>query len=72
MPTPWQKVHKKFEDAGFNSSRLADAIGRHRSKISRAIEDGRGLINGVDMILLLDAAEDNGITLTLEDFKADE
>lgn len=62
--TPWQKVHEKF---GLNSSALARALGRHRSKISRAIRDDKGLISGRDQELVLSAARQHGVEITPDD-----
>jgi hypothetical protein len=62
--TPWQKVHAKF---GISSSKLADEIGRHRSKISRALQDDQGLINGKDQVLLLAAAKRLNVELEPSD-----
>ncbi len=62
--TPWQRVLRKF---GGNQSDLAEAIGRHRSKISRVINSADGLINGADQKLLLEVAERQGVKLTSED-----
>lgn len=62
--TPWQKVHAKF---GISASKLADEIGRHRSKITRALKDDEGFINGRDQVLLMAAAKRLNITLDASD-----
>lgn len=64
LMTPWQKVYAKF---GLTSAGLAKLLGRHRSKISRAIRDEKGLINSVDMALILDAARRQGVEITPDD-----
>lgn len=51
--TPWRRVFSRF---GLNQSALARAIGKDRSKISRALRDDKGLINGRDQELILKAA----------------
>lgn len=58
LMTPWQKVHAKFN---MSSSALARAIGRHRSKISRALRDDEGLISGPDQKLILAAAKAHSV-----------
>ena len=62
--TPWRRVHAKF---GMSAAGLAKAIGRHRSKISRALADDKGLINGRDQELILSAAKVHGVTITPAD-----
>ncbi|MBA8904893.1 hypothetical protein [Aminobacter ciceronei] len=62
--TPWQKVHSKF---GINSAGLAKLLGRHRSKISRALKDEKGLISGRDQELILNTARENGVEITPND-----
>lgn len=68
MPTPWQKIHMKF---GGSAASLAARIGRHRSKVTRALKDPKGLVSGEDMELLKAAADRCGVDLSLEDFLAD-
>lgn len=63
-PTPWQKVHAKF---GLSSARLAHELGRHRSKISRALNDEKGLINGKDQEIILEAAKRLSVVVTSDD-----
>lgn len=62
--TPWQRVFAKF---GLPQAQLAQAIGRHRSKVSRALKCERGLINGSDQQRLLDAAKEKGVELAPAD-----
>ncbi|MCC6863618.1 MAG: hypothetical protein IT544_02250 [Rhodobacteraceae bacterium] len=62
--TPWQKVHKKF---GMTAAALATLLGRHRSKISRALKDEKGLISGRDQELILEAAKMKGIEIYASD-----
>lgn len=62
--TPWQRVFAKF---GIPQSRLASAIGRHRSKVSRALKDSRGLISGRDQEALIEAAQSMNVDLTPDD-----
>lgn len=58
--TPWQKVHKKF---GLTAAGLAKLLGRHRSKVSRALKDEKGLISGRDQELILDAARKSRVEI---------
>lgn len=62
--TPWQKVHKKF---GLSAAALAKLLGRHRSKISRALKDDKGLISGRDQELILDAARKANVVVEPHD-----
>ena len=62
--TPWQKVAAKF---ALTPSQLAAELMRHRSKISRAVRDERGLINGRDQLLLLQVARRLGVSLAPSD-----
>lgn len=62
--TPWQRVHKKF---GTTAAGLAKLLGRHRSKVSRALKDEKGLISGRDQELILDAARRAGVVVTPDD-----
>jgi hypothetical protein len=66
--TPWQKVTAKL---GLNASGLASKIGRHRSKLSRALKDKDGLISGRDLQLLQAVADGIGVELTLADITPD-
>jgi len=67
--TPWQKVYKKL---GLNASELAREIERDRSKVTRAINDPAGLINGRDQAALVEVAKRKGISLSLEDMLPDD
>lgn len=58
--TPWQKVIAAF---GGSQADVARALGKHRSKISRAARDRRGLINGADQVLILEAARKRGLAI---------
>ncbi|MFS2179053.1 hypothetical protein ACCC98_24415 [Rhizobium pisi] len=62
--TPWRKVHEKI---GLSPAELARAIGRHRSKISRALGDDEGLISGRDQLLLMKVARERGIALSADE-----
>lgn len=62
--TPWQRVHKKF---GTTAAGLAKLLGRHRSKVSRALKDDKGLISGRDQELIIDAARKAGVVVTPDD-----
>jgi len=62
--TPWQRVVAKF---GLKPSDMARALGRDRSKITRHLRDERGVITGVDQLLLIAVAKDLGVELTPED-----
>ena len=62
--TPWQKVHKKF---GLTGAALAALLGRHKSKISRALRDEKGLISGPDQEAILIAAKRQGVPITSDD-----
>jgi hypothetical protein len=64
IKTPWQKVIAKF---GLSNSNLAAELNRHRSKISRAAKDSKGLISGRDQVLLLQAAKRLGVFLDPSD-----
>lgn len=62
--TPWQKVHSKF---GMSPAQLARELGFHRSKLSRALRDEKGLINGRDQELILNVAAKLNVTVTADD-----
>jgi hypothetical protein len=62
--TPWQRVHQKF---GITAAGLAKLLGRHRSKVSRALKDDKGLISGRDQELILGAARAAGVVITSDD-----
>ena len=55
--TPWQRV---FSRIGLNQSEFAKLIGRHRSKVSRALKDPEGLISGADQKRIIAAAKRAG------------
>lgn len=62
--TPWQRVHLKF---GLSPSALAKLLNRHRSKLSRALNDEKGLINGRDQELILNLAKQHKVSITPDD-----
>lgn len=62
--TPWQKVVDKF---GLPPARLAREMGRDRSKITRHVNDEKGLISGRDQELLLAVAKALEVELRPED-----
>lgn len=62
--TPWQRVYARF---GMSQSEFAKAIGRHRSKVSRALRDEKGLINGPDQERIIKVAQELSITLRPDD-----
>lgn len=62
--TPWQRVYAKF---GMSQSEFARALKRHRAKISRALSDTEGLINGRDQKLILAAAKQHNVRLDAAD-----
>ena len=59
--TPWQRVFARF---GLKQSEFARAIGKHRSKISRALKDKDGFINGRDQDRIIKAATAANIRLS--------
>lgn len=58
--TPWQRVLLKFP---VSHAELARRLGVHRSKISLALHDEKGLINGKDQEKLIAIAKDLNVTL---------
>lgn len=62
--TPWRRVVARF---GITPAALATELGRHRSKITRAMNDPEGLISGRDQKALKAAAERLGVTLEASD-----
>jgi len=50
-----------------SQSEFAVALGRHRSKVSRALSDAKGLISGRDQELILAAARDRNIRIDAAD-----
>lgn len=67
--TPWQKVAAKFGD---NQSEIARILGRHRSKVSRALKSKVGAISSLDLTKLIEAAKEKGIEIDIADLTADE
>lgn len=67
--TPWQKVFSRF--GALNQSAFAKAIEVDRSKVSRALSDDEGLINGRDQRRILDAAARLGVEVMPTDFLPD-
>jgi predicted DNA-binding protein (UPF0251 family) len=61
-------VHAKF---GVSPAQLARLLNRHRSKISRALSDDKGLISGKDQELIIKAAAANGVALAADDLTPD-
>lgn len=64
LKTPWQRVHQRFD---LPTAKLADLLGRDRSKIYRHLNDPKGLISGADQELILEKAKHVGIQITAED-----
>ena len=62
--TPWRKAFSRF---GMTQNQFAQAVGWHRSKISRALADERGLINGPDQERIMSAAKRLGLDIPPED-----
>lgn len=62
--TPWQRVFHKF---GLSRSELARELNRHRSKLSRALSDPEGLINGRDQKSILALATKLNVSITARD-----
>lgn len=62
--TPWRRVVARF---GITPAALATELGRHRSKVTRAINDPEGLISGRDQRELKKVAERLGVTLEASD-----
>lgn len=62
--TPWQNAISKF---GITASGLAGLMGRHRSKVTRAVKDAEGLISARDQVLLLAVAKELNVALTPAD-----
>lgn len=62
--TPWQRVFHKFS---MSQSDFAVLLGRHRSKVSRALRDKDGFISGKDQKILIEAARERGIVLLPDD-----
>lgn len=64
LKTPWQKVHAKF---GMSPSQFARVLNRHRSKISRALRDAKGLISGKDQELIIEVAAKHNVAISSDD-----
>lgn len=62
--TPWQRVFAKF---GMTQAEFARAIGVDRSKVSIAVRDSDGLINGCDQVRILKAAKLRGVQVAPAD-----
>ena len=62
--TPWQRVFARF---GLKQSEFARAIGKHRSKVCRALKDKDGLINGRDQVRILKAASKLDVSVPSHD-----
>lgn len=62
--TPWRRVYAKF---GMSQAQFAKAMGRHRSKVSRALKDEKGLINGNDQERLIEVAKELKVNLSPSD-----
>lgn len=65
IETPWQKVHRRF--GAPSQAEFARILGKHRSKISRALRDEKGLISGRDQELIIAVAAERGVDLTSDD-----
>ena len=65
--TPWRRVVAKM---GITPAALATEMGRHRSKITRAMNDPEGLISGRDQKALREVAARHGVTLDASDLVA--
>ncbi|MCV6546694.1 MAG: hypothetical protein OIF56_05340 [Cohaesibacter sp.] len=66
--TPWDVVLRKF---AMNQSQLSLLLNLHRSKISRARTNGRGLIDAYTQVRLLRLAQQKGVDLRKEDLIPD-
>lgn len=62
--TPWQRVYSKFN---MSQASFARCLNRHRSKVSRALRDRKGLISGNDQELILTAAKKVGVPISADD-----
>lgn len=61
--TPWRRVFAHF---GMHQAEFARALGKDRSKISRALKDKKGLISGRDQELIIAAARTRKISVPPE------
>ncbi|UPK31803.1 hypothetical protein IVB18_26090 [Bradyrhizobium sp. 186] len=50
-----------------SQSEFARALDRHRSKVSRALKDAKGLISGRDQEAILAAAKKGNVAITAAD-----
>jgi hypothetical protein len=50
-----------------SQSEFARALDRHRSKVSRALKDAKGLISGRDQELILTVAQECGVAISADD-----
>jgi hypothetical protein len=66
--TPWRKAFVKI---GLSQAELSRAMRCHRSKISRALKDETGLINGCDQQDLITVAKMLHVDLRPEDITPD-
>ena len=60
--TPWRRVFERF---GMTQNALAEAAGWDRSKVSRALADPDGYINGKDQAVLMALGKKMGIAIPL-------
>ena len=65
MMTPWRRVFRRFNFP--SQSAFARAIDQHRSKVSRALSDPKGLISGADQERILRAAREHKVQIKPED-----
>ena len=65
--TPWRRVFEKF---GLSQSAFAQAMGWHRSKVCRALQDDEGLINGTDQKVIIAVARQSGVVIDASDMVA--
>lgn len=63
--TPWQKIFAHFD---MTQAQFARASGFDKSKVSRALSDDAGLINGADQVALMKLAKQHRIAIPAEDF----
>ena len=64
LNTPWQRVYSKF---GQKQSEFSRIMGWHRSKVSRALRDPKGLINGKDQETVIAKAKELGVAIDTAD-----
>jgi len=56
-----------FQKFGLSRSELARHLNRHRSKLSRALNDPEGLINGRDQKMIRALAKELKVSITADD-----